>query len=115
MGINTVLHAKTAQSDSTKFASLSQEVVRRLLHTSRSLPLSHRIENLEKFSQKMTNSGHTRDYIKKVMTNGIQKYEKKYEKSLLPPSHKDHKPLYLGTKYNSLGRWKDKMMERNSW
>ena len=33
MSINTVLHAKTAQSDSTKFASLSQEVVRRLLHT----------------------------------------------------------------------------------
>ena len=36
MGINTVLHTKTAQSDSTKFASLSHEVVWRLLHTSRS-------------------------------------------------------------------------------
>ena len=35
MAANTVLHGKTSQSKTTKFASLTQEVVRRLLHTSR--------------------------------------------------------------------------------
>ena len=58
MNPKTVLHAKTAQSESTKFSSLSQEIVRRMLHTSNRLPLSHGMENLEKFSQKMINSGH---------------------------------------------------------
>ena len=34
MSTNLVVHAKTALSENTKFSSLTQEVVRRLLHTS---------------------------------------------------------------------------------
>ena len=71
MSTNLVLHAKTAQSESTKFSALTQEVVRRLLHTSRRLPVSHRLENIEKFSQKMKNSGHKQHYIKKVVIAGM--------------------------------------------
>ena len=115
MSTNTVLHAKTAQSEKTKFASLAQEVVRRLLHTSRTLPSSHRMENLEKFCQKMTNSGHNKTYIKSVIISGIEKYTKKYNKSILPSSHKDFKPLHLGTNFNTLGRWRNKMLEKNNW
>jgi hypothetical protein len=115
MSSNTVLHAKTAQSETTKFASLSQEVVRRLLHTSRSLPPSHRMENLEVFCQKMTNSGHNKQYIRNVIISGIQKYKRKLQRSILPTSHKEYKPLHLGTKYNTLGRWKEKMLEKNNW
>jgi hypothetical protein len=115
MNPNTVLHAKTAQSESTKFSSLSQEIVRRMLHTSSRLPLSHGMENLEKFSQKMINSGHKQSYVKKVMISGILKFKRKLRKSLLPRTHKEYKPLHLGTKYNTLGRWKQKMLARNNW
>ena len=115
MSTNTVLHAKTSQSEKTKFASLAQEVVRRLLHTSRSLPSSHRMENIEKFCQKMTNSGHNKMYIKNVIISGIQKFTKEYQKSILPSSQKDYKPLHLGTTFNTLGRWRDKMLEKTNW
>ena len=67
MATNTVLHAKTALSDSTKLSSLSQEVVRRLLNTSRRLEDTVRMETLEAFSQKMRNSGHTMGYVEKAL------------------------------------------------
>jgi hypothetical protein len=50
-----------------------------------------------------------------VIISGIEKYTKKYKKSILPSSHKDYKPLHLGTNFNTLGRWRVKMLERNNW
>ena len=55
---------------------------------------------MDRFSQKMTNSGHKHHFIKKVLVAGIQKYKRKHEKSLLPATNRDHKPLHLSTKYN---------------
>jgi hypothetical protein len=55
MGANIVLLARTALSDQTKLSSLTQEVVRRLLQTSRRLENSYRMDALEKLCQKMTN------------------------------------------------------------
>ena len=112
---NMVLHGRTAKSDMNKFASLTQEVVRRLLHTSTTLSSSHRMENLERFCQKMANSGHKLSYVKNVVIAGIEKYTRKYKRSILPSSHKEYKPLHLGTNFNTLGRWKDKMLESNNW
>ena len=44
MASNLVVHAKTALSQTTKFSSLTQEVVRRLLHTSKELSCDYRLE-----------------------------------------------------------------------
>ena len=55
---NTVVHAKTALIEQVKFSALTQEVVRRLLHTSRRLPEEKMVECLEKLSQNMANSEH---------------------------------------------------------
>jgi hypothetical protein len=74
MSGNTVLHTKTALSEQVKFSALTQEVVRRLLHTSRRLPEGVMVECLEKLSQKMDNSDHRTVYIWKVMITGIEKY-----------------------------------------
>ena len=97
MNTNLVLHANTAQSQSVKFASLTQEAVRRLLHTSWLLPSSKRLDNLEQLSTKMASSDHKPDYIRGVMIAGIMKFEKLIKKSQLPPSQKEFKPLYQGT------------------
>jgi hypothetical protein len=101
MAANIVLHAKTAKSNKNKFASLTQEVVRRLLHTSRTLPSSHRMENLERFCQKMANSGHKMSYIRNMTIAGIEKYTVKYKKIILPSNHVEYKPLHLGTNCNT--------------
>ena len=50
-----------------------------------------------------------------MLISGIQKYTKKYQKSIPPSSHKDYKQLHLGTNFNTLGRWRNKMLERNNW
>ena len=97
MSGNTVVHAKTALSEQVKFSSLTQEVVRRLLHTSRRLPDDVMLECLEKLCQKMANSEHRPVYIKKVMISGITIYEAKLKKSLLPAGNPGFKPLHLGT------------------
>ena len=55
---NTVVHANTTLSEQVKFSALTQEVVRRLLHTSRRLPEGVIVECLETLSQKMANSDH---------------------------------------------------------
>ena len=115
MASNTVIHAKTAQSLTTKLSTLTQEVVRRLLHTCRDLDYSHRVEALEKLSQKMINSGHHSCFIKRVMMSGICKYERKVRSSQLERKDPAFRPLYLSTRYDELGRWKKRVMEKEEW
>ena len=55
------------------------------------------------------------EYVRNVLIAGIVKYERKLKKSMLPPNHSEYKPLHLGTHYNTLGRWKGKVMGVDSW
>ena len=112
MGANIVLYAKTALSEQTKLSSLTQEVVRRLLHTSRRLESTSWMKALENFSQKMINSEHRPNYIKKVLVAGWMNYHAKLKNSCLPATHPAYKPLHLVTKYTSFGCWKKKRCPR---
>ena len=58
-----------------KVASLTEEVIRRLKHTSLELPHSSRMEALEKLTQKMSNNGHMGSFMKRIMIKGIVKFE----------------------------------------
>ena len=79
-----MVHAKTALSEQTKFSSLTQEVVRRLVHTSRTLPVSTRLECLEILCQKMVNSDHKPAYKRKVMVASITNYPGKIKNKTNP-------------------------------
>ena len=63
----------------------------------------------------MANSGHTMGYTRKVLMAGIQGFERKLANSKLAKSNPAYRPLHMGTNYNSLGRWKKKVMSRESW
>ena len=69
---------------------------------------------MEALSQKMVNSDHRSTYIKKVMAS-LLKYSTMLKNSLLSRNHPAYKPLHLGNKYNSYGRWRKKVMARESW
>ena len=73
------------------------------------------MEALENFSQKMINSDHRPNYIKKVLIAGWLNYNAKLKNSFLPVTHPAYKPLHLVTKYTSFGRWKKKVMARENW
>jgi hypothetical protein len=73
------------------------------------------MEVLETLCQKMANSGHTLPYMSKVLKAGICSYSAKLRNSLRPPGSPNYKPLHQSTKYNSLGRWRNKVMARDTW
>ena len=96
-------------------SSLTQELVRSMLHTNRRLEDSSRIKALEKLFKKMVNSYHRSNYIKRVMQAGWMSYTAKLKNSQLPKNHPAYKPLHLGTKFDSYGRWKKNVMARENW
>ena len=71
----------------TNFSSLSPEVVRRLLHTSRRLESYSREECLDRLCQKMVKSDHRTNYIQKVFIAGFTSYQVKLKNSLLSRNH----------------------------
>ena len=71
--------------------------------------------NWEKLSQKMVNSDYRPNYIKRVMQAGWMSYTARLKNSQLPKNHPAYKPLHLGTKFDSYGRWKKNVMARENW
>jgi hypothetical protein len=69
---------------------------------------------LEKFSQKMANSGHSTKFMKKILVMGITKYVRKLKASQLDQNDKDFKPLHQHSGTSVL-RFKKKMMARQNW
>ena len=57
--------------------ALSNEVGRRLDSYSSSMPDSERVDALDKFSQKLVNSGHTIKTIRTILVGGIKGYKRK--------------------------------------
>ena len=53
--------------------------------------------------------------MSKVLTAGICSYSAKLRNSLKHPGSHNYKPLHQSTKYNSLGRWRNKVMARDNW
>ena len=49
------------------------------------------------------------------MVAGWLNYNAKLRNSFLPVTHPAYKQLHLGTKYDSFGRWKKKVMVRENW
>ena len=94
MAANVVIQAESALSEQVKLASLTQEVVRRLKHTSLELPHSRRLEVLELFSQKLTNSGHGQPFMERILLTGIAKYKRMVEANNQTVGRKGYKPLH---------------------
>ena len=114
MAANVLIQAKSALSDQVKVASLTQEVVRRLKHTRLELPHSSRMDVLESFSQKMSNSGHMNAFIKRILVAGICKYVRMVRNSQLDKNNKQFKSLHQPSG-SSLSRFRRKILARQTW
>ena len=86
-----------------------------MLHTSRELPYSCRVEAIEEFCQKMSNSGHHLRFMQRIVIAGICKYEVKVKQSELEKDNPAFKPLYLGTRFQEMKRWKVKVQAKETW
>ena len=114
MASNLVLQSDTALSENVKVSSLKEEVIRRLKHTSTRLDHSKRLETLEDLSQRMTNSGHSPKFIKRILINGITSFESKLMNCKLSKTDPKFRPLYQHSDRNKK-RLKKKAMSKANW
>ena len=99
---------------SVKTATLTEEIVRRLKHTSQRLECSSRLETLEEATQKMINSGHRNSFIERIMIQGIVKYERMVKRSKLDETEQGYRILHQPSGRCSV-RLRKKVMARENW
>ena len=107
---NTVLHLRTAMAEDSKIRSLTNEVIRRLLTTGEMIPDSERCQILDRFAQKMKNSGYGLQQIRRVILAGIKGYE-----SLLKRCRKGERSLHRSSAESSTLRARKKLTGKSEW
>ena len=84
---NIMIQYGTALPKDTIFASLRQDLVRRMLNTM-SVPWDERLVIVEDFIQLLRNSGHSFTFIKAITLQALTKYQTMVERSKLDEGHK---------------------------
>ena len=76
---NTCIHFRSAMEENAKMKILANDLTRRLLNMSEDLGMDERVKVIDDYSQKIINSGYSRDQTRKIVINGIKAYENKLE------------------------------------
>jgi len=112
---NRTLQATTALSKSALYASLTQEVIRRMNNCCHATEPAARADIISKFAQKVVNSGHTNSACRKIIINGLVKYQLNLEKSRLPSNDPQYKPIYLRKEFKEHERQIAKMAQKENY
>ena len=112
---NRVIQRGTALAESSVRPSLNQEVVRRLLQTSASLPITAKQSALSAFAQKLRNLGFSVESSRLILVHGVTRYLEMVGKSNLAPSHEQFKPQYYDKYYRKLERRLQKYEQKAGW
>ena len=68
---NMVLHRRSAMPEKTRRSTLNQELIRRRINTSELVAMDKRIEIVDKYAQKLINSGFKLDQTSKILVGGL--------------------------------------------
>ena len=82
-----------AMEENIKIKPLSNDLIRRLLNTSERLGLEDRIKVVDKYSQKLLNSGFKIEQVRTIVVNGVKGYERKVKESRRPGGRRLHRNL----------------------
>ena len=107
---NTVLHSRTAMAEDSKVRSLTNELIRRMLTTSRSTTKEARNKILDDMAQKMANSGYGMRQIRRVLLSGIKGYEK-----MVRLDKKGVRKTHRTAKESNKTRASKKLTEKSEW
>ena len=105
-----VIMKKSALSENTKVASLSQDLIRRLKNTSERLKSNDRVRVVDNFTAKLAASGYKNDQIKTITVAGIKGYEKAAEKERTGNGR-----LHRSAAEGAASRQRKKLLGRSSW
>ena len=106
----TVIHKDSALSENSKMASLSQNVVRHMRNTSERLDISERVKVVNKFRQRMANSGYSEQQSKRVIISGLKGYEAARWRVV-----KSGVRMHHSAKSGAEGRNLNKLLAKTSW
>ena len=115
MASNLMVEAGSALSKDVKLATLSEEVARRLRNTSVRLDSSRRLEIVERACTKMKTSGHSEEFIRLAVEQGIRSFDAKMRRSLLEIDNPGYQPLFPTAGWKRNIKSKEKAMKRATW
>ena len=99
---------ESARAWTAKCATLAQEVIRRLLHTSGHLGQSAAISNINQFSTRLLKSGYSRQQSRLIILSGIRKFERKKKQAGSRSIFRSHTVMTTDREIN-------KIVGRQSW
>jgi hypothetical protein len=73
---NLVIQKVIAMPENMRMSTLNQEMTRRMMNTSEMVPLAKRLEIVDGYGQKLTDSGYGIDQIRRVIVRGLTGYER---------------------------------------
>ena len=111
---NTVLHRRSAMPESTRRATLNQELIRRLINTSEQVEMTTRLEIIDRYAEKLLNSEYPLDQTRNIIIGGLKGYERLLSLSRDTKNPK-WKPLHLPASWNSRNRRIAKLRTRDNW
>ena len=111
MSSNVTVQRMSAMEENSKMKTLSNDLIRRLLKTSERLGLEDRIKVVDKYSQKLLNSGCKLEQVRTIVVNGVKGYERKVKESKRPGGRRLHR-----TSAESRGaRIRKKLLDKTEW
>ena len=108
---NSVLLSRTAMPEDSKMRSLSNDLIRRMLNTSKRVSVDKRLEIVYNFAQKLFNSGYKFEQVRKICIAGLKGYEKLLKAIQKPGGRKLHRT----SGDSSSARAQKKLTEKNEW
>ena len=107
---NRCLQADTALNQNSLIRSLSNEVGRRLDSFSETVPMDARISALDRFSQKLLNSGHNLATVRNILVGGIKGYKRKVARSVAAKT-----PIHRSSQISAASRRTKKLLAKTNW
>ena len=104
------LQADTAMAQNGLVQALVEDTKRRLYNTSSKIDMASKVEMLDKWAQKMVNSGHTQQAARRNILAGLKGWRSKVNRCL-----KEGKKLHRSAKESSDARRLRKLVGKNNW
>ena len=104
------LQADTALAQNGLVQYLVQDVMRRMLNCSSHIPIVSRREVIDNFGQKMVNSGHTIQEVRRILISGLKGWRSKLDrrKTTNQPVHRSARQSSDSRRFKKLTWFKEK-------
>ena len=107
---NRCLQSETALNQNSLIRCLGNEVGRRLDSFSGTVPLRERVAALDRFSQKLLNSGHSLTTVRGIFVSGIKGYQRKVARCEAART-----PLHRSSGQSAASRMTKKLLAKSNW